>query len=197
MGTPATRAAIIEKLVKSGFIERVKKNLLASEKGKNLIAVLPETLTSAKLTAEWEQKLLAVQSGELDGGAFMDGIAAFARSIVSDNKAPKTEFMSLFADAKKPTSEPLGVCPRCGAPVREGIKGFFCDSRDCGFKLWRASKFWTAKKKPLTAAIVAPLLKDGRVALKGLFSEKTGKKYDATVILNDTGDGFVNFKLQF
>ncbi len=91
----------------------------------------------------------------------------------------------------------LGKCPRCGSPVREGKKGFFCDKRDCGFKIWRESKFWTAKKKPLTAAIVAALLTDGRVSLKGLHSEKTGKKYDATVLLDDTGDGYVNFKLEF
>jgi DNA topoisomerase-3 len=94
-------------------------------------------------------------------------------------------------------NEPLGVCPRCGASVREGEKGYFCDSRNCGFKLWKESKFWTTKKKPLTAAIVAVLLKDGRAFLKDLYSEKTGKKYNATVILDDTGDGFVNFKLKF
>jgi len=87
--------------------------------------------------------------------------------------------------------------PATRAAIREGIKGYFCDNRSCGFKLWKESKFWTAKKKPLTAEVVAALLKDGRVAVKGLFSEKTGKKYDASVILNDTGDGFVNFKLEF
>ena len=84
-----------------------------------------------------------------------------------------------------------------GLPVREAPKGYFCDSRTCSFKIWRESKFWTVKKKPLTAAIVAALLKDGRVALKNLHSEKTGKKYEATVILADTGDGFVNFKMEF
>jgi DNA topoisomerase-3 len=140
--------------------------------------------------------LLEVQNGELDGGAFMDGIAAFAQSIVSDNKTPKPEYINLFADAKKPVGESLGVCPRCGAPVREGVKGFFCDSRTCGFKIWRDSKFWTTKKKPLTATIVTALLKEGRISLKGLYSEKTGKKYDATVVLDDTGQ-YVNFKLEF
>ena len=197
LGTPATRAAIIEKLVKSGFVERSKKNLLPTGKGKNLIAVLPDALTSAKLTAEWEQMLLEVQQGRLDGDAFMGGIAEFTKDIISANTAPKPEFMSLFPDTKKQVGEPLGSCPRCGSPVREGTKGFFCDSRTCGFKIWRDSKFWMAKKKPLTAAIVAALLKDGRVTLKGLYSEKTGKKYDATVILDDTGDGFVNFKMEF
>jgi len=197
LGTPATRAAIIEKLVKSGFVERQKKNLRPTDKGKNLIAVLPNALTSAKMTAEWEHKLKQVERGELDGKAFMDGIAAFTKSIVLSNNTPKPEFMSLFPESNRQAAEALGICPRCGSPVREGTKGFFCDGRTCGFKIWRESKFWTAKKKPLTAAIVAALLKNGRVAVKGLYSEKTGKKYDATVVLDDTGGQFVNFKLEF
>jgi DNA topoisomerase-3 len=197
IGTPATRASIIEKIVKSGFAERNKKNLLPTEKGKNLIAVLPATLTSAKMTAEWEHKLKQVERGELDGDAFMDGIAAFTQSVISDNKTPKPEFIPLFPESKRQAAEQLGSCPRCGSPVREGVKGFFCDSRTCGFKIWRESKFWTAKKKPLTASIVTALLKEGRAAVKGLYSEKTGKKYDATVLLDDTGDGFVNFKMDF
>jgi DNA topoisomerase-3 len=108
----------------------------------------------------------------------------------------KPEFVNLFGGGKN-ISEPLGVCPRCGSFIREFPKGFFCDKSDCGFKLFKDSKFWTAKKKPLTAAIVNKLLKDGRVSLKNLYSEKTGKKYDANVILDDTGNGYVNFKIEF
>lgn len=197
LGTPATRAAIIEKLVKTGFIERQKKNLIPTGKGKSLIAVLPDALTSPKLTAEWENMLKEVERGELSDSAFMDGITAFTKAIVTENNAPKPEFGGLFGDTKKGTTAPVGVCPRCGSPVRESAKGFFCESRSCGFKLWKESKFWTAKKKPLTAAIVAALLKDGRVALNGLYSEKTGKKYNATVILDDTCDSYVNFKMEF
>ena len=197
LGTPATRAAIIEKLVKSGFVDRQQKNLIPSATGKTLIAVLPAALTSAKLTAEWENRLRLVEKGELPEGEFMDGIAAFIKQIVADNNTPNPEYIALFPKSKKQAAEPLGTCPRCGSPVREGTAGFFCDSNTCGFKMWRNSKFWTAKKKPLTAAIVAALLKDGRVAVKGLYSEKTGKSYDATVILDDAGDGFVNFKLEF
>jgi DNA topoisomerase-3 len=197
LGTPATRAGILESLIKRGYAERQKKNLIPGDKGKNLIAVLPDALTSAKLTAEWEHKLLQVQRNELDGAAFMDGIAEFTRSVVLSNAAPKPEFAALFPEAKKSDAPELGKCPRCGSPIREGKKGFFCDKRNCGFKIWRESKFWTAKKKPLTAAIVTALLKDGSVNLKGLFSEKTGKTYDAAVVLDDTGDGYVNFKLEF
>ena len=197
LGTPATRAAIIEKLVKSGFVERSKKNLLPTDKAKNLIAVLPDALTSAKLTAEWENRLLEVQRGELPVKDFMDGIAAFIKAIVLDNNKAKPEFAALFPNERKDAAPPLGTCPRCGSPVREGAKGFFCDSRTCAFKIWKDSKWWTAKKKPLTAAIVTRLLKDGRVKLTGLYSEKSGKTYDATVVLDDDGGKFVNFKLEF
>jgi DNA topoisomerase-3 len=197
LGTPATRAAIIEKLVKAGFAERSKKNLLPTEKGKNLIAVLPESLASPKMTAEWEHRLKQVERGELSGEAFMDGIAGFVQSIVKDNPAPNPDFTHLFPSAAKSAAEDLGPCPRCKSPVREGEKGFFCDSGACGFKMWKASKFWTAKRKALTAAIVSELLKNGRAYIKGLYSEKTGKEYAATVILDDAGDGFVNFRMEF
>ena len=197
LGTSATRAAILEALVKRGYIERSKKNLLPTEKGKNLIKILPNSLTSAKLTAEWEDKLLRVQRNELSESEFMSGIATFIKSVVlSENKA-KPEFAALFPNEKKNGAPILGTCPRCGSPVRDGGKGYFCDSRACGFKLWKESKFWTAKKKPLTAKIVTALLKDRRVKLTGLFSERTGKTYDAMVILDDSGDGYVNFKMSF
>jgi DNA topoisomerase-3 len=195
LGTSATRAGILEALVKRGYAERSKKSLLPTEKGKNLIAVLPPALTSAKLTAEWEEKLSRVQSGELPADEFMADIAAFIKSIViSENKA-KPEFFSLFP--KKESAPPLGACPRCRSHVREGIKGYFCDNPSCGFKLWKESKFWTAKKKPLTKNIVAALLKDGRVKLAGLYSEKTGKSYSAAIFLDDDGGQFVNFKMEF
>ena len=196
LGTPATRAAIIEKLVKSGFVQRSKKNLIPTDKGKYLIAVLPDTLTSPKLTATWENALMDVQRGELPEDKFMGDIAAFITAIVKENNVPKPEFAGLLGGGKA-VGESIGQCPRCGAVVREAAKGFFCDTHSCGFKIWRESKFWTAKKKPLTAAIVTALLKDGQVDLKGLHSDKTGKKYDATAILDDTGDGYVNFKLSF
>jgi DNA topoisomerase-3 len=196
LGTPATRANLLERLIKSGFVERQKKNLIPTEKGKNLIAVLPDALTSPMLTAEWEHKLCQIQRGELSEAEFIQGISSFIKTIIAENNTPKPEYINLFSGGK-PQNEPLGGCPRCGASVREGGKGFFCDTQTCGFKLWKQSKFWTAKKKPLTAAIVTALLKDGSVALTGLHSEKSDKMYDATVILDDTGGEFVNFKLSF
>jgi len=196
LGTPATRANLLERLIKSGFVVRQKKNLIPTEKGKNLIAVLPDALTSPMLTAEWEHKLCQIQRGELSEAEFMNGISAFIKTIIAENNVPKPEYLSLFKSGK-PRNETLGYCPRCGESVREGIRGFFCDTQTCGFKLWKDSKFWTTKKKPLTADIVTALLKDGRVALTGLHSENTGRKYDATIILDDTGEGFVNFLMKF
>ena len=195
LGTPATRAAIIEKLVKTSLVERRNKNIMTSDKGKNLVAVLPDALTSPLLTSEWEHRLSLVQKGELSESEFMAGIAEFITAIVTQHSAPKPEFAGLFAS--KTDAETLGVCPRCGMPVREASKGFFCDSRTCGFKLWKDSKFWTAKKKPLTAPIVAALLKDGRVSLKGLRSERTDKEYNATVSLDYTNRQYVRFKMEF
>ena len=197
LGTSATRASVLEALVKRGYVERSKKNLLPTAKAKNLIAVLPTALTSAKLTAEWEDKLLRVQRGELNADEFMANISAFIKSIVLSESTAKPEYAALFPNEKQNAAPPLGACPRCGSPVREGANGFFCDGGSCEFKLWKASKFWTAKKKPLTAAIVKALLKDGRVKLTGLFSEKTGNKYDATVLLDDDGGKYVNFKMAF
>jgi DNA topoisomerase-3 len=177
--------------------------LLPTSKAKNLIAVLPDVLTSAKLTANWEQKLLEVQRGELAADEFMDGIAAFITAIVRENNAPKPEFANLFPNTHANTAaKSLGKCPRCGGDVTEWDKGFSCaNNKTCGFKLWKDSKFFTAKKKPLTAAIVGRLLKDGKVALKDLHSEKTGKTYSATVMFDGEGGGktgqFVNFIMEF
>ena len=194
IGTPATRASIIERLIKMGYAERRKRNLVPTEKGICLIKVLPDTLTSPKLTAEWEYKLRQVQLNELTESEFMSGIAAFTKEIVAENNAPKPEFAELFGNKK---GEPIGVCPHCGSSVREAAKVFSCDNHSCGFKLWKESRFWSAKRKNLTAAIAAGLLKDGRVELKGLYSERTGKYYDATVILDSKGEGQANYKLDF
>ena len=118
--------------------------LIPTAKGIALISVLPEILKSPSLTAQWEHKLYLVEQGKMSETEFMNEIENFIKTVVAENNAPKPEFMGLFGGSKA-ASEPLGTCPRCGAPVREVVKGFFCDTRICGFKLWKASKFWTAK----------------------------------------------------
>lgn len=195
LGTPATRAATLEKLVNSGFIQRKKKQLLPTEKGVNLIAVLPEKIKSPQLTAEWESMLKQVERGELTEQAFMAGIRELTTGLVQEHTAPDPAFIALFAPEN--TSPSIGSCPRCGGTVLERQKGFFCENPDCAFALWKENRFFSAKKKSLTKTMAAALLKEGRVAVSGLYSEKTGKAYDATVVLDDTGGKYVNFKLEF
>ena len=197
LGTPATRAATLEKLVSVGFVQRKKKQLIPTEKGTNLITVLPETIKSPLLTAEWESMLKQVERGEVSAGTFMDGIADMSRELVKNHTAPEERFAGLFPDAKGNGCEAVGTCPRCGGTVYEGKKGFFCDNRDCSFALWKDNKFFSSKKKTITKSVAAALLKEGRVFISGLYSEKTGRNYDAEVILDDTGGKYVNFKLEF
>ena len=195
LGTPATRAAILEKLVTTGFVERKKAkktvNLFPSQIGVSLVTVLPEQLQSPLLTAEWENRLKQVEHGELEPDAFMNGICSMLRELVK-TYAPAKGAEVLFPSGR----EVIGKCPRCGGSVTESRKGFFCENDSCQFGLWKDNRFFAAKKKVLTKAVAAALLKDGRVRLTGCYSEKTGKTYDATAILEDTGER-VNFKLEF
>ena len=196
LGTPATRAATLEKLVAVGFVERKKKQLLPTEKGVNLITVLPDNIKSPLLTAEWESRLKQVEHGDVSADVFMDGIADMNRELVKAHTAPEEQFTKLFAAGRK-DREAVGTCPRCGASVYEGQKGFFCENRDCAFALWKDNRFFSSKKKSITKTVAAALLKEGRISMSGLYSEKTGRTYDAVVVLDDTGGKYVNFKLEF
>lgn len=195
LGTPATRAGILEKLVSAGFLERkkIKKvvQLLPSQDAVSLITVLPEQLQSPLLTAEWEYRLGEVERGELSPEVFMEGICAMVKELVGTYKViPGSEY--LFS----PPREVVGKCPRCGGEVAELQKGFFCQNESCKFAIWKNNKWWAAKKKQPTKALISALLKDGRTHVTGLFSEKTGKTYDAAVVLEDDGQ-YANFKLEF
>ena len=196
LGTPATRAATLEKLVAVGFVERKKKQLLPTEKGVNLITVLPDNIKSPLLTAEWESRLKQVEHGDVSADVFMDGIADMNRELVKAHTAPEEQFTKLFAAGRK-DREAVGTCPRCGASVYEGQKGFFCENRDCAFALWKDNRFFSSKKKSITKTVAAALLKEDRISMSGLYSEKTGRTYDAVVVLDDTGGKYVNFKLEF
>jgi len=186
LGTPATRAGIIEKLIATGFVERKKAkktvSLVPAHTGVSLITVLPEQLQSPLLTAEWEHKLKMVEHGELDADAFMAEISRMVSDLV------KTYSVIKGAEVLFPSGrDVIGKCPRCGGDVTESKKGFFCESNDCRFGLWRDNKFLTGKKITLTKKMVATLLKDGKIPVKGIFSEKTGKSYDATLVMTDDG----------
>ena len=193
LGTPATRAAIIEKLVAAGFVERKGKSLIPTKAGINLVTILPEPLTSPMLTAEWEQKLTEIAKGGADPDTFMDGIRDMVREIVSTYSCISEDGKKLFA----PEKESIGACPRCGQPVYEGKKNFACSDRSCGFVLWKNDRFWTSRKKELTKKMAADLLKKGRTNVKGMWSEKKQTAYDAAVILCDTGGRYIDFKLEF
>ena len=135
--------------------------------------------------------------GELSATSFMDQIADMSRTLVKEHTTPEERFADLFPSSRGTAHEAVGVCPRCGAPVYEGKKGFFCDNRECSFALWKDNRFFSSKKKSITKSVAAALLKEGRISMSGLYSEKTGKTYDAEVILDDTGGKYVNFKLEF
>lgn len=195
IGTPATRAGIIEKLVSGGFVERRKAkkavSLIPTQAGISLITVLPEQLQSPLLTAEWEHKLKLIERGELDAEVFMREIADMIRELVASYK-PVSNASVLFPSEY----EAVGKCPRCGSNVVEKKKGYFCENTNCRFALWKDNAFFVSKKCSLSKKLVSTLLKDKRVFLKGLFSSRTGKKYDATVIMEDDGQR-TNFKLDF
>lgn len=194
--TKDTRAGIIEKLVKTGQIERKQSKkgcaLLPTQKGASLITILPEALQSPLLTAEWEQQLKQIERSELEPALFLQEITEMVRDLVQ-NSHSVPENSLLFAEEP----QMIGVCPRCGSAVVERPKGFLCSSRDCRFALWRENPFFAAKKKELTAVIASALLKEGRAFVKGLYSPKSGKTYDATIVLEDSGGPYVNFKLEF
>ena len=193
LGTPATRASILEKLVQMGFVQRKGKQLLPTKDGINLAAVLPEALTSPALTAEWESRLTEIAKGEADPDEFMAGIEAQARDLVKTYSSISEDKQKLFQTERVA----VGTCPRCGETVYEGKKNYYCGNRACQFVMWKNDRFFEERKKAFTPKIAAALLKHGKVKIKGLFSPKTGKTYDGTVLLADTGGKYVNFRMDW
>ena len=193
LGTPATRAAVIEKLVKSGFAERKGKQLIPTQNGAALVSVLPDMLTSPQLTAEWENNLTQIAKGAADAGDFMQRIEAMMRELVKENTAADKSKAVFTGGEEKPS---VGKCPRCGSPVHEGKKNFYCSNRDCAFTMWKNDRFFEERKVAFTPKIAAALLKSGKANVKGLYSPKTGKTYDGTVVLADTGGKYVNYRIE-
>ena len=193
IGTPATRAATIEKLVQKGFLERKgnkkTKVLLPTDKGKALITVMPEEIQSPEMTADWETKLLRIERGEMEPETFMTEIKEMISSLVTTTEAAKG------ANALM-KNKIIGVCPNCGKPVVEREKGWFCENRECRFVLWKDNAFFKRLGKRLDAHVADKLLRDGRVRLKDCKSAK-GKTYNATVLLSCEADGRSRFSLEF
>ena len=193
IGTPATRAATIEKLVQKGFLERKgnkkTKVLLPTDKGKALITVMPEEIQSPEMTADWETKLLQIERGEMEPSEFMTEIKEMISSLVTTTEAAKG------ANALM-KNKIIGVCPNCGKSVVEREKGWFCENRECRFVLWKDNAFFKRLGKRLDGRMADKLLRDGRVRLKDCKSAK-GKTYNATVLLSCEADGRSKFSLEF
>ena len=192
LGTPATRAAILEKLVQMGFVQRKGKQLVPTKDGINLAVVLPESLTSPVLTAEWENRLTEIAKGNADADEFMAEIETQVRQLVKTYSCISADKQNLFQSERVI----IGKCPRCGENVYEGKKNFYCGNRSCQFVMWKNDRFFEQRKKAFTPKIAAALLKNGKAKVKGLYSEKTGKTYDATVLLADTGGKYVNYRVE-
>ena len=191
LGTPATRAAIIEKLVKGGFVERKGKQLIPTKSGIELVCVLPEVLTSPQLTADWENNLTQIAKGNADPDSFMTGIETMTRELVSTYPFLSDKEKERFKE-EKPV---IGKCPRCGAGIYEGRKNYYCANRDCAFTMWKNDRFFEERKVTFSPKIAAALLKDGKAKVKKLYSPKTGKTYDGTILLADTGGKYVNYRI--
>ena len=195
IGTPATRAGIIEKLISSGFVSRDKKNLVPTNDGNVLITILPDEIKSPAMTAQWEMQLNQIARGEADAGGFLQGIIRMLKELISRYSGVSEKQKEQFSHGTK--KESLGSCPRCGRPVYEGQKNFYCSDRKCQFALWKNDRFFESQGKKMDAGTVKKLLAKGKIHYKDLRSQKTGRTYEATVVMADSGEGYVKFNLEF
>ena len=193
LGTPATRAGIIEKLVKGGFVERKGKSLVPTKDGNNLVCVLPEQITSPSMTAEWENTLMQIERGNADADKFLSGIVGMTSELVKAYPFLSDAEANRFDTGR----ESIGKCPRCGSPVYVGKGNYYCSNRECSFCMWEDNKFFSSKKKKLTKKIAAELLDKGWCRVTGLYTPKRPQLYDAVIRLDDTGGKYVSFKMEF
>lgn len=193
LGTPATRAGIIEKLVKGGFVERKGKSLVPTKDGNNLVCVLPEQITSPTMTAEWENTLMQIERGNADADKFLSGIVEMTSELVKAYPFLSEAEANRFDTGR----ESIGKCPRCGSPVYVGKGNYYCSNKECSFCMWEDNKFFSSKKKKLTKIIAAELLDKGWCRVTGLYTPKRPQLYDAVIRLDDTGGKYVSFKMEF
>lgn len=196
LGTPATRASIIEKLVSSGYAVRKKKQILATEAGAEMIALLPSYLTSAQMTAEWENRLLAMERGEETVDAFMGDIVHLLDQIIEECREVPVEKAQQFS-AEKSSRREIGKCPVCKGPVYEGKSNFYCGKRDCSFALWKENRYLSSMKKSVSRKMAEELLSRGRCHEKDFYSARTGKTFEADLILEVLPDGKTSFRMEF
>ena len=196
IGTPATRAAIIEKLVQKGFIERrgdkKTKYLCSTDKGNALVTVVPEQIQSPSMTADWEEKLLKIEHGEYDGDAFMGEISSMVSGLVKTYEAVKGADVLM-----QPERKVIGSCPACGSDVCETAKGWFCRDKNCKFALWKENRFFQTLGKQMTEELAKQLVNQGKARLTHCYSKKSNRYYDTTVHVETGEDGAAAFKLEF
>ena len=196
IGTPATRAAIIEKLVQKGFIERrgdkKTKYLCSTDKGNALVTVVPEQIQSPSMTADWEEKLLKIEHGEYDGDAFMGEISSMVSGLVKTYEAVKGAGVLM-----QPERKVIGSCPACGSDVCETAKGWFCRDKNCKFALWKENRFFQTLGKQMTEELAKQLVNQGKARLIHCYSRKSNRYYDTTVHVETGEDGAAAFKLEF
>lgn len=196
IGTPATRAAIIEKLVQKGFIERrgdkKTKYLCSTDKGNALVTVVPEQIQSPSMTADWEEKLLKIEHGEYDGDAFMGEISSMVSGLVKTYEAVKGADVLM-----QPERKVIGSCPACGSDVCETAKGWFCRDKNCKFALWKENRFFQTLGKQMTEELAKQLVNQGKARLIHCYSRKSNRYYDTTVHVETGEDGAAAFKLEF
>lgn len=196
IGTPATRAATIEKLVQKGFIERrgekKTKYLFATDKGSALVTVVPEQIQSPSMTADWEEKLLEVERGTYSGDAFMGEITDMVSGLVKNSKPVQGAEVLMPAKGKV-----IGNCPACGSPVAEMQRSWSCTDPKCKFAIWKDNNYFKKLGKTMTPQLAEKLVKEGKAFLKGCHSAKTGRSYDATVLMTPGEDGRPVYELRF
>ena len=192
LGTPATRASIIEKLVSSGYAQRKGKQILPSTEGKELVKVMPEYLKSAVMTAEWENRLLMMEKGQITDTQFMEEITSLVRKILELCREIPEEERRRFQTAR----EVIGKCPVCGSDIFEGKQNFYCSNRQCDFALWKENRFLGSMAKKLDKKMARELLDKACTHVKGLYSKKKDMKFDADLLLT-LEDGKPRFHLEF
>ena len=201
LGTPATRAAIIERIIKVGFVERKGKQLVSTDKGKTVIKLLPDEVKSIEMTAAMELQLSAIENGTVTADEVIAKTINKIKSVIALENSK--EYISLA-----PEREPLGVCPKCGSKVYKYVKDgnavYYCENspKTCYFRIYEDAKFFTAKGKRVTDSVIKSLLTSGKVKMTGLKSERTGKTYDAVILfgndwIDEKGNKYIGFNIEF
>ena len=205
LGTPATRAGIIEKLKQVKYIEIKGKNITPTQKGRNLINIVPEKLKKPELTAEWEERLENIRNEKETANNFIEGIKKYLITTINDiiKNSSQYKIPSTGSGYRNTGSgnangkEEIGKCPKCGMPVYENSKAFSCsgykNTPKCDFAIWKNNKWFAAIGKKITKNIVKNLLAKGECFVKGLKKKNGSGVYDAFIVMDATHNKWVSF----